>query len=84
MNRNETVEEYLKRGGKITTLSPSPTFLHPIAESIYVGGKSSRSDSQAEMIPTVPWRELHDRVESNDPKYWKKLNKRMDKILKKT
>ncbi len=78
--REETVEEYLNRGGKITTLPPSPNGISATA-SLYV----SESPAEPEMVRTVSWRELYDSVdpEHEDRSYWTKLNKRLDKVLKK-
>ena len=78
MSRNETVEEYLKRGGHITTLDPTPTArLH--------GFEIKMLESHTkEMIPTVPWKELYSDGQADDPQYWKELNKKLDEALKKT
>ena len=84
MQQRETVEEYLKRGGRITTLTPSPTFAafipdrapHPVGRT---------SNGEAEMVPVISWRDLHERhIPQDDPKYWKKLNNKLDEMLKKT
>ena len=77
--REETVQEFLNRGGKITTLPPSPNGISATA-SLYV----SESPAEPEMIRTVGWRELYDSAddESEDRTYWTKLNKRLDKVLK--
>ena len=77
MSRNETVEEYLKRGGHITTLNPSPAARHIIVEA------SRHPTTQKELIPTVPWKDLYSDGQADDPQYWKELNKRLDEKLKK-
>ena len=79
MQQQETVEQYLKRGGKVTTLPPSPDG----------GTQGFWTDSgedytkKAELIQTVSWGELYEESdpEIDDPKYWKKLNERLDKAL---
>ena len=78
--REETVQEFLDRGGKITTLPPSPNWT-AAGSTLYV---SDSSPSEPEMIRTVGWRELYDSAddESEDRTYWTKLNKRLDKVLK--
>ena len=78
--REETVQEFLDRGGKITTLPPSPNWT-AAGSTLYV---SDSSPSEPEMIRTVGWRELYDSVdpEHEDRSYWTKLNKRLDKVLK--
>jgi len=79
--REETVEEYLNRGGKITTLPPSPNGISATA-SLYV---SESSPAEPEMVRTVSWREMYESAdpELEDKTYWTKLNKRLDKLLKK-
>ena len=78
--REETVQEFLDRGGKITTLPPSPNWT-AAGSTLYV---SDSSPSEPEMIRTVGWRELYDSAEdeTEDRTYWTKLNKRLDKVLK--
>ena len=82
MSREETVEEYLERGGKITVLSPSPQ-----SKIIYVSEEHTSSSDNGRanngMIRTVPWKEMYSNGNIDDPEYWKKLNKRMDEYLKK-
>ena len=81
MQQQETVEQYLKRGGTITTLPPAPDG----------GTQGFWTDSgedytkKAELIQTVSWGELYEESdpEIDDPKYWKKLNERLDKALAK-
>ena len=73
--RCESVEEYLKRGGKITRL----------------GETSAAPDSLVFEVPmehavlqTVSWRELERQAdpEIDDPQYWNKLNAKLDGELK--
>ena len=79
MQQQETIEQYLKRGGTITTLPPAPDG----------GTQGFWTDSgedytkKAELIQTVSWGELYEESdpEIDDPKYWKKLNERLDKAL---
>ena len=79
--REETVEEYLNRGGKITTLPPSPNWTAAGA-TLYV---SDSSPAEPEMVRTVSWREMYESAdpELEDKTYWTKLNRRLDKLLKK-
>ena len=76
----ETVEEYLKRGGTITTLKPSPNGISTTA-SLY----EAAVPIEPEMIQTVSWRELYEQTdpEIEDRTYWTTLNKKLDKMLKK-
>ena len=79
--REETVEEYLNRGGKITVLPPAPNGI-VIGAGLYEPAASPVSEP--EMIQTVSWRELYEDVdpEREDKSYWNKLNKKLDKMLK--
>ena len=83
MSRNETVEEYLKRGGKITKLktvdSPTGSLL---SAPCSVGW--SRNPKKSQSVETVMWSDLYAEEEpgKKDTQYWKKLNKAMDRVLK--
>ena len=81
MQRHETVEEYLKRGGTITRYSPAPNGIREGAGLL----ENSSVDTEPQMINTVSWRDLYESAdpEIDDPKYWKKLNKKLDQILEK-
>ena len=80
MQQQETVEQYLKRGGTITTLPPSP---NGIAVGAGLYEKETKTKDPQVGIQTVSWRELYQESdpELDDPKYWKKLNERLDKAL---
>ena len=73
----ETVEEYLARGGKITKLgetAPAPDNLRfemPVQHAV---------------LHTVSWREMEQQAapEIDAPQYWKKLNAKLDAVLKKS
>lgn len=82
MSREETVEEYLERGGKITVLSPSPQ-----SKIMYVSEEHTSSSDNGRanngMIRTVPWKDMYSNGNTDDPEYWKKLNKKMDIALEK-
>ena len=81
MQERETVEQYLKRGGTITQFSPAPNGIREGAGLL----ENSSVDTEPQMINTVSWRDLYESAdpEIDDPKYWKKLNKKLDQILKK-
>ena len=84
--RNETVEEYLRRGKAITKI---PHVLNTI--------DSWRNTGMADKPEKESYRQVGVRVvslkslqaderfdsEDDDMKYWNKLNKRCDKLLKK-
>ena len=78
--RLETVDEYIRRGGTITTHSPSP---NGISEG--AGLYETEQSREPQVIQTVSWRELYESAdpELDDPKYWKTLNEKLDKIIEK-
>lgn len=79
MQKRETVEEYLARGGKITKLDPLPNV------SVGANLNETPKPTEPEMIRVVPWSELYEEAdpELDDPQYWKKLNTKLDEVLKK-
>ena len=79
MQKRETVEEYLARGGKITKLDPTPNV------SVGANLNETSKPTEPEMIRVVPWSELYEEAdpELDDPQYWKKLNAKLDEVLKK-
>ena len=79
MQQQETIEQYLKRGGKVTTLPPAPDG----GTQGFWTDNSADYTKKAELIQTVSWGELYEESdpEIDDPKYWKKLNERLDKAL---
>ena len=81
MQQRETVEQYLKRGGTITQFSPAPNGIREGAGLL----ENSSVDTEPQMINTVSWRDLYESAdpELDDPKYWKKLNRKLDQILEK-
>ena len=76
--RIETVEQYLKRGGKITRYSPSPN-----GTASGAGLYETEASQEPQIIQTVSWKELYASAdpELDDPLYWKKLNERLDERL---
>ena len=81
MQQQETVEQYLKRGGTVTQYSPAPNGIKEGAGLLENGSV----DTEPQIIRSVPWKELYAETdpELDDPKYWKELNEKLDKILEK-
>ena len=91
--QRETVEHFLKRGGKIER---NPLLLNTIS-SIWslAGGRTPRVgkdlDPETSDMKVVSWKSIQKdekfdedgEAESKDEAYWKKLNKRLDRIIKK-
>ncbi len=93
MQQRETVEEYLKRGGKIERI---PQVLNTLGSIWSLAGYRTRhsvkdTDPEATDMKVVSWKSIQsdDRFDedgeevSKDEAYWKKLNKRLDRIIKK-
>ena len=82
--RQETVEEYLKRGGTITKI---PEVLDTLG---YWWGYQERHGVESLKEGTqqvVSWESIQPNkrfdTDDDDKKYWNQLNKRCDKLLKK-
>ena len=93
--RKETVQEFLNRGG---TIERNPNVLNTITSFWSVGGSHSTArgaapyvDPENNELKTVSWKSVQsdERFDeygdsaSQDEAYWKKLNKRLDRIIKK-
>ena len=84
--RKETVDEYLKRGGTVTQHSE---VLDTVGswwgyQARYQAEQQSLKDGTQQVVSwkSVQPDERFD-TEDDDRKYWNKLNKRCDKLLKK-
>ena len=79
--RQETVEEYLRRGKTITKI---PQVLDTIGS---IWNQQGYKAEQPEEIRVVSWKSIQpdERFDSEDDdrKYWIQLNKKCDKLLKK-
>ena len=79
--RKETVDEYLRRGKIITKI---PQVLDTIGS---IWNQQGYEDKKPDEIRVVSWKSIQpdERFDSEDDdrKYWNKLNKRCDKLLKK-
>jgi|TARA_B110000438_G_C15744292_1_gene619981 superfamily I DNA and/or RNA helicase len=93
MQQRETVEEYLKRGGKIER---NPQVLNTITSIWSIAGEPSNKrgaalDPENSDLKAVSWKSVqsderfdeYNDAESKDEAYWKKLNKKLDKVIKK-
>ena len=81
--RKETVDEYLQRGGTVTKV---PQVLDTVGS--WWGYNLHRFESlQEDTQQVVSWKSLQpdERFDSedDDKKYWKQLDRRCDKLLKK-
>ena len=79
--RQETVESYLRRGKTITKI---PQVLDTVGS---IWNQQGYKAEQSDEVRVVSWKSIQpdERFDSEDDdrKYWNKLNKRCDKLLKK-
>ena len=79
--RQETVEEYLRRGKTITKI---PHVLNTIGT---IWNQQGYKEEQPEEIRVMSWKSMQPDIrfdtDDDDRKYWNKLNKRCYKLLKK-
>ena len=79
--RQETVEEYLRRGKTITKL---PQVLDTIGS---IWNQQGYKTEKPEEIRVVSWKSMQPDIrfdtDEDDRKYWNQLNKSCDKLLKK-
>ena len=79
--RQETVEEYLRRGKTITKI---PQVLDTIGS---IWNQQGYKTEKPEEIRVVSWKSMQPDIrfdtDDDDRKYWNQLNKSCDKLLKK-
>ena len=79
--RQETVEEYLRRGKTITKI---PQVLDTIGS---IWNQQGYKTEKPEEIRVVSWKTMQPDIrfdtDDDDRKYWNQLNKSCDKLLKK-
>ena len=79
--RQETVEEYLRRGKTITKI---PQVLDTVGS---IWNQLGYKTEKPEEIRSVSWKSVHpdERFDSEDDdrKYWNQLNKKCDQLIKK-
>ena len=79
--RKETVESYLQRGGTITKV---PQVLDTVGS---IWNQQGYKAEQSDEVRVVSWKSIQpdERFDSEDDdrKYWNKLDKRCDQLLKK-
>jgi hypothetical protein len=96
MQQRETVEEYLKRGG---TIERNPQVLNTITSIWSIAGERSTAkgaspyvDPENNELKVVSWKSMQkdekwdedgEEFRKEDEAYWKKLNKKLDRMIKK-
>ena len=84
--REETVEEFLKRGGKVTRLPDGPNSFYGVELDTPTTVKPT-ADIPAESteLKCVSWKDIeHDeKIIESDDQYWKAVDRAVDKLMKK-
>jgi len=80
---NETVNEYLKRGGTITTLPPNER-RHTSLFVALCGAQGRVQEERKDIIGTLDCTGTYiaPDTDKKDKQYWKKLNKRLDSLIR--
>ena len=84
--REETVEEFLKRGGKVTRLPDGPNSFYGVELDTPTTVKPT-ADIPAESteLKCVSWKDVeHDeKIIESDDQYWKAVDRAVDKLMSK-
>ena len=83
--RTETVEEYLKRGGKVTRLPDGPNSFYGVELDTPTTTKPTSEMTETVEYKRVSWKDVeHDeRIIESDDQYWKELDRRIDTLMSK-
>ena len=86
VQREETVEEFLKRGGKVTRLPDGPNSFYGVELDTPTTVKPTADIPAASTeLKCVSWKDVeHDeRIIESDDQYWKELDRRIDMLMSK-
>ena len=84
--RHETVEEFLKRGGKVTRLPDGPNSFYGVELDTPTTVKPTADIPAASTeLKCVSWKDIeHDeKIIESDDQYWKAVDRAVDKLMKK-
>ena len=83
--RTETVEEYIERGGTITRLPDSPNSFYAVELDKPTTIKPTSEITESVEYKRMSWKDVeHDeKIIETDDQYWKALDKKVEKVLKK-
>ena len=83
--RHETVEEFLKRGGKITRLPDGPYSFYGVELDSPTTTKPTSEVTETVEFKRVSWKDVeHDeKIVETDDQYWKEVEKSIDKLMEK-
>ena len=84
--RHETVEEFLKRGGKVTRLPDGPNSFYGVELDTPTTVKpTGEIPAESTELKCVSWKDIeHDeKIIESDDQYWKAVDRAVDKMMKK-
>ena len=84
--REETVEEFLKRGGKVTRLPDGPNSFYGVElDTPTTVKQTGEIPAESTELKCVSWKDIeHDeKIIESDDQYWKAVDRAVDKLMKK-
>ena len=83
--RHETVEEFLKRGGKVTRLPDGPNSFYGVELDTPTTVKPTSEITETVEYNRLSWKDIEhdDRIIETDDQYWKEGEKSIDKLMEK-
>ena len=84
--RHETVEEFLKRGGKVTRLPDGPNSFYGVELDTPTTVKpTGEIPAESTELKCVSWKDIEhdDKIIETDDQYWKEVEKSIDKLMEK-
>ena len=85
VQREETVEEFLKRGGKVTRLPDGPNSFYGVEMDTPTTVKPTSEITESVEYKRMSWKDVeHDeKIVETDDQYWKEVEKSIDKLMEK-
>ena len=83
--RHETVEEFIKRGGKVTRLPDGPNSFYGVELDTPTTTKPTSEITESVEYNRLSWKDIEhdDRIIETDDQYWKEVEKSIDKLMEK-
>ena len=83
--RTETVEEFIKRGGKVTRLPDGPNSFYGVELDTPTTVKPTSEITETVEYNRLSWKDIEhdDRIIETDDQYWKEVEKSIDKLMEK-
>ena len=83
--RHETVEEFLKRGGKVTRLPDGPNSFYGVELDTPTTVTPTSEITETVEYNRLSWKDIEhdDRIIETDDQYWKEVEKSIDKLMEK-